>query len=215
MMTAIHPTPRRGRFTAGMLLGLTFLAGAAQAQAAAQEAGSIKAGREATQTCAGCHGAKGNSPTPAFPSLAGQPAKYLIDQLKAYRSGKRENAIMNGQASNLTDQQIRDIAAYYAAQERKVADPASEGSETGATLYAHGREGVAACAACHGVGGHGNQPAGFPALRGLPTAYVAQSLKDYRAGKRGYGQGTLMQPVAAELSGEEIEALAAHIATLD
>lgn len=212
MMNAIHP-PRRGRFTAGMLLGLTFLAGSAQAKT--EDAGSIKAGREATQTCAGCHGPKGNSPTPAFPSLAGQPAKYIAAQLKAYRSGKRENAIMNGQAANLTDQQIRDIAAYYAAQERKVASPASEGSETGAVLYAHGRENVPACAACHGVGGHGNQPAGFPALRGLPTAYVAQSLKDYRAGKRAHGQGGLMLPVAAELSGEEIDALAAHVATLD
>lgn len=211
MMTAIQPMPRRGRFTAGMLLGLTFLAGSAQAQ----DTGSIKAGREATQTCAGCHGAKGNSPTPAFPSLAGQPARYIAAQLKAYRSGKRENAIMNGQAAGLSDQQILDIAAYYAAQERKVASPASEGSETGAVLYAHGRENVPACAACHGAGGHGNQPAGFPALRGLPTAYVAQSLKDYRAGKRAHGQGGLMLPVAAELSGEEIEALAAHIATLD
>ena len=211
MMTAIHPTPRRGRFTAGMLLGLTLLAGAAQAQ----EAGSIKAGREASQTCAGCHGAKGNSPTPAFPSLAGQPASYLADQLEAYRSGKRENAIMAGQAANLSDQQILDIAAYYAAQERKVASPASEGSAMGATLYTHGREGVPACAACHGAEGHGNQPAGFPALRGLPTAYLSQSLKDYRAGKRAHGQGALMLPVAAELSGEEIEALAAHIATLD
>ncbi|MCL7745022.1 cytochrome c4 [Guyparkeria hydrothermalis] len=212
MMNAIHP-PRRGRFTAGMLLGLTFLAGTAQAKT--EEAGSIKAGREATQTCAGCHGAKGNSPTPAFPSLAGQPAKYIAAQLEAYRSGERENAIMNGQASGLTDQQILDIAAYYAAQERKVANPASEGSAMGATLYAHGREGVPACAACHGAEGHGNQPAGFPALRGLPNAYVAQSLKDYRAGKRAHGQGGLMLPVAAELSGEEIDALATHIATLD
>lgn len=215
MMTAIHPMPRRGRFTAGMLLGLTFLTGSLQAQAAADKAGSIKAGREATQTCAGCHGAKGNSPTPAFPSLAGQPAKYIANQLKAYRSGKRENAIMNGQAAGLSDQQIRDIAAYYAAQERKVANPASEGSEMGATLYNHGREGVPACAACHGTGGHGNQPAGFPALRGLPTAYLAQSLKDYRAGKRAHGQGGLMLPIAAELSGAEIDALASHIATLD
>jgi len=215
MMTAIQAMPRRGRFTAGMLLGLAFLAGTAQAQAADAEAGSIKAGREATQTCAGCHGAKGNSPTPAFPSLAGQPARYLVDQLEAYRSGERENAIMNGQASNLTDQQIRDIAAYYAAQERKVANPASEGSEMGATLYTHGREGVPACAACHGAEGHGNQPGGFPALRGLSTDYLAQSLKDYRAGKRAYGQGGLMLPVAAQLSGEEIDALAAHIATLD
>lgn len=211
MMNAIHPMPRRGRITAGMLLGLTFLAGAAQAQ----QGGSIKAGREATQTCAGCHGAKGNSPTPAFPSLAGQSARYIAAQLTAYRGGKRENAIMNGQAANLSDQQIRDIAAYYAAQERQVANPAGEDSAMGATLYGHGGENVPACAACHGSEGRGNQPAGFPALRALPTAYVSQSLKDYRSGKRSHGQATLMMPIAAKLSDEEIAALATHIATLD
>ncbi|MBN2871424.1 MAG: cytochrome c4 [Halothiobacillaceae bacterium] len=211
MMSAIQPPPHRGRLTAGMLLGLAFLAGAAQAD----DGASIEAGREASQSCAACHGAQGNSPTPAFPSLAGQPARYLVSQLKAYRGGKRENAIMNAQAANLSDQQIRDLAAYYAAQRREVADPADAGSESGAILYAHGREGVPACAACHGVGGHGNRPAGFPALRGLPSAYVVQSLTDFRDGKRAFGQGGLMLPIAAELSDEDIQALAAHIATLD
>jgi len=117
MMNAIHPMPRRGRFTAGMLLGLTFLAGGAQAQ----DGGSIKAGREATQTCAGCHGAKGNSATPAFPSLAGQPARYIAAQLTAYRGGKRENAIMNGQATlmmpiaaKLSDEEIAALATHIA-----------------------------------------------------------------------------------------------------
>ncbi|WP_322521532.1 c-type cytochrome [Guyparkeria halophila] len=211
MMTAVHPMPRRGRFAAGMLMGLSFLAGAAHAS----EAGSIKAGREAAQSCAACHGAKGNSNNPAFPSLAGQPATYLASQLTAYRDGKRENAIMAGQAAGLSDQQIQDIAAYYAAQERKVASPADEGSALGADLYHHGRDNVAACAACHHSEGHGNQPAGFPALRGLSAGYVAQSLKDYRSGTRAHGQAELMIPLAAELSDAEIDALAAHIASLD
>ena len=211
MMTAVHPMPRRGRFTAGMLLGLTFLAGAVQAN----EGGSIKAGREAAQSCAACHGSKGNSNNPAFPSLAGQPASYIASQLTAYREGKRENAIMNGQAAGLSDQQIRDIAAYYAAQERKVASPTAQGSDLGADLYHHGRENVAACAACHHSEGYGNQPAGFPALRGLSASYVAQSLKDYRDGKRTAGKAALMTPLAAELTDDEIDALAAHIASLD
>lgn len=211
MMTAVHPMPRRGRFTAGMLMGLSFLAGAAQAN----EAGSIKAGREAAQSCAACHGEKGNSNNPAFPSLAGQPAKYVASQLTAYRDGKRENAIMSGQASGLSDEQIRDIAVYYAAQERKVASPANVGSALGADLYHHGREGVAACAACHHSDGYGNQPAGFPALRGLTAGYAAQSLKDYRSGDRSHGQAALMTPLAAELSDDDIDALAAHIASLD
>ncbi len=210
MKTAVHPMPRRGRFTAGMFLGLSFLAGPALA-----DEGSIKAGREAAQSCASCHGDKGNSNNPAFPSIAGQPAGYLADQLTAYREGDRKNDIMSGQAQNLSDQDIKDIAAYYAAQERKVASPADEGSEKGADLYHQGRENVAACAACHHNEGHGNQPAGFPALRGLSADYVAQSLKDYRSEARAHGQASLMIPLAAELSDEEIDALAAHIASLD
>jgi len=203
--------PRRGRLAAGMFLGLSLLAGSASAS----DGGSIKAGREAAQSCAACHGDRGNSNNPAFPSLAGQPAKYLAAQLTAYQEGDRENAIMAGQAANLSGQQIRDIAAYYAAQERKVANPANEGSALGADLYHQGRENVAACAACHHSEGHGNQPAGFPALRGLTAGYVAQSLKDYRSGARAHGQATLMTSLAAELSDDEIDALAAHIASLD
>lgn len=213
MMTAIHPLPRRGRFSAGTLLGLSLLLGSVQAPA--QETGSVTAGREASQACAACHGEKGNSNNPAFPSIAGQPSSYLANQLRAYRDGTRENAIMNGQAANLSDQDILDLAAFYVAQERKVASPAETGSDEGRVLYHHGREGVAACAACHGAEGRGNQPAGFPALRGLTASYAAQSLRDYRSESRRGGQAALMHPLAAELSDEEIDALAAHIATFD
>ncbi|MDG4868304.1 c-type cytochrome [Guyparkeria sp. 1SP6A2] len=213
MMTAIHPSPRRGRFSAGILLGLSFLLGGMQAQA--QETGSVTAGREASQACAACHGAQGNSNNPAFPSIAGQPSSYLANQLRAYRDSTRENAIMNGQAANLSDREILDLAAFYAAQERKVASPAETGSDEGRVLYQHGREGLPACAACHGAEGRGNQPAGFPALRGLTAPYTAQSLKDYRSETRRGGQAALMHPLAADLSDPEIEALAAHIATFD
>jgi len=207
MKTATRSTFLR----AGMLMGLALFAGTAQAA----ETGSVEAGREASQACAACHGADGNSNNPAFPSIAGQPAGYLADQLTAYREGDRENAIMSGQAANLSDEQIRDLAAFYAAQERKVTDPATEGSALGSRLYQHGRDGVAACAACHGAEGAGNQPAGFPAMRGLTAGYVAQSLKDYRTQQRKGGSAVTMYPIASDLSNEEIDALAAHIATFD
>ncbi|MFO7582407.1 c-type cytochrome [Guyparkeria sp.] len=210
MKTATRSMPHRGRFTTGLILGLSLVAGAAQADEA-----SVKAGREAAQACAACHGDNGNSNNPAFPSIAGQPAGYLATQLRAYRDGTRENAIMSGQAANLSDEQIRDIAAYYAAQERKVLNPADEGSTLGSQLYHHGRDGVVACAACHGAEGRGNQPAGFPAMRGLSPDYTAQSLKDYRRQARKGGKAEVMYPVVADLSDEEIEALAAHIATFE
>lgn len=210
MKTAIR-SMSLGRVSAGMLLGLSFLAGAGQAA----ETGSVEAGREASQACAACHGADGNSSNPAFPSIAGQPAGYLAAQLEAYREGDRENAIMSPQAANLSDEQIRDIAAFFAAQERKVSNPAQAGSEQGSQLYHHGRDGVPACTACHGAEGAGNQPAGFPAMRGMSAGYITQSLKDYRDRARKGGNAIVMYPIASNLTDDDIEALAAHIATLD
>lgn len=79
-------------------------------------AGNAAAGKAKSTACASCHGADGNSPTPAFPKLAGQNDDYLEHALKAYRSKARVNAIMNGQAANLSDQDIADLAAYFASQ---------------------------------------------------------------------------------------------------
>ncbi len=79
-------------------------------------AGNAAAGKEKSAACAACHGPDGNSVAPNFPKLAGQHADYLAHSLKEYRSKKRVNAIMNGQAEKLTDQDIADLAAFYASQ---------------------------------------------------------------------------------------------------
>lgn len=78
--------------------------------------GDANAGKAKSNACAACHGADGNSPTSAFPKLAGQNDDYLAQALKAYRSKARTNAIMNGQAAALSDQDIADLAAYFASQ---------------------------------------------------------------------------------------------------
>ncbi len=78
--------------------------------------GDAAAGKAKSAVCAACHGADGNSPTSAFPKLAGQNDDYLAHSLKAYRDKSRTNAIMNGQAANLSDQDIADLAAYFASQ---------------------------------------------------------------------------------------------------
>ena len=80
-------------------------------------AGDAKAGEAASATCATCHGDGGNSAIPSNPILAGQYESYLVQALKAYRSGERQNAIMSGFAAALTDQQIADLAAYFSSQE--------------------------------------------------------------------------------------------------
>lgn len=80
-------------------------------------AGDPAAGREKSETCAECHGDRGNSSDGANPILAGQHESYLYYTLKTYKSGERENSIMNGLASDLSDQDMRDLAAFYASQD--------------------------------------------------------------------------------------------------
>lgn len=78
--------------------------------------GSAEAGKAKSATCAGCHGPDGNSPAPSFPKLAGQHEDYMYHSLKDYKSGKRNNPIMAGQVANLSDQDMKDLAAFFAKQ---------------------------------------------------------------------------------------------------
>ncbi len=93
--------------------GLMATAGIAQAQ----PIGNVEAGRDKSQACIACHGETGASDNSAFPMLAGQHADYLLHALQAYKSGDRQNAIMNGQAAGLSENDMRDLAAFYAAQD--------------------------------------------------------------------------------------------------
>lgn len=83
----------------------------------AHAGGNPAAGQQKSQSCAACHGPKGNSPNTQYPRLAGQHESYLYHTLKTYKSGERQNAIMNGMAANLSDQDMQDLAAWYASQE--------------------------------------------------------------------------------------------------
>ncbi len=185
------------------------------ANAVAHAAGDIEAGKAASATCAACHGATGNSAAPMFPSIAGQSASYIAEQLHAFRDGNRVNPIMSPQAKTLTDQQILDIAAYFAAQKRIVANASTQDSIPGAHLWKFGghSNSIAACAACHGAQGQGNQPAGFPALRGLTPQYVIESLMAYRDDQRKTEHASIMVSIAKKLSDDDMKNVAQHIAT--
>ncbi len=93
-----------------------FIASAALALAVSASAGDVAAGKEKSAECASCHGAEGIAISDQFPNLAGQYADYLRVALKQYRSGERANGIMGAFATNLTDEEIANLAAYYAAQ---------------------------------------------------------------------------------------------------
>lgn len=186
-------------------------------------AGDIQAGKKLSENCAMCHGVHGNSSNPAFPSLAGQSRGYLLEQLHAYRDGKRlcyGHPTMSVMTHYLSDQQMADLAAYYAQQPRKVAKSTGIGSVVGHHLYHFGRaqDQVGACEYCHGVHGKGHvfgNDDGFPTLRGLSEAYVRATLHEFRHGYRVGGHTHIMQHISSKLSDGDIEALASYIAHLN
>lgn len=180
----------------------------------ARAAGDAAAGQARAVTCAACHGVDGNSLNPEWPSLAGQHESYIVKQLQAFKSGARQNVLMSGQAMALSDQDMADIAAWFAGQKpaAKAADPALV--DVGQRLYRGGNKdaGVPACLACHGPDGLGNITAAWPVVAGQQANYTAAQLAAYRSGERKTdGDTQIMRNVAARLTDDEIKAVASYI----
>jgi cytochrome c553 len=175
--------------------------------------GDAAAGKQKSATCAACHGADGNSNNPEWPKLAGQHPAYTVKQLKNFKDGERVNAQMNGLAAPLSEQDMEDLAAYFANQDiaRGQADP--ELVELGERLYRGGdlaRE-IAACSACHGATGLGNPAARFPMLAGQHALYIETQLKAFRAMTRANDAGQMMRNIALKLTDQDIQAVASYI----
>ena len=180
------------------------------------------AGEPLTQICSACHGADGNSPVPTFPKLAGQGQRYLLKQLMDIRDGARPIPTMAGQVDDMTDQQLADIAAYYASKAvtGNQADPALVA--LGEKVYRAGvaERKVAACSGCHSPNGKGNSLAGYPALHGQHPEYIAAQLRAYRKGyedpegRTNDGDTKIMRSNAFGLSDMEIEAVSSYAAGL-
>lgn len=195
-------------------LALAFMLGSAHAVRAAE--GDAEAGKTKSTTCTACHGADGNSVNGEWPKLAGQHAQYIDRQLHLYKSGGRQNAIMMGMVAALSDQDMADLAAYYAANELKpgVADPALVA--TGERVFRAGnpQAGVPACIACHGPAGAGNPLAGYPVLAGQHAVYTATVLRAFRDGAvwgEGDNANAVMAGVAQNLTDDEIDAVASYL----
>ncbi|MEM0955594.1 MAG: c-type cytochrome [Pseudomonadota bacterium] len=193
----------------------------------AAQAGDPEAGKALTVVCAGCHGQDGNSLVPNFPKLAGLNEKYLIKQINDIKHKRRPIAAMVGQVDYMTDEQIADIAAYYASLPMSSGKAADENLALGAEIYRTGiaETGVAACASCHGATGAGNGPAGWPRLAGQHKDYIALQLRRWRTGaensleedpegRTNDGDSRFMRDVARRLSDNEIEAVSNFIAGL-
>jgi len=180
--------------------------------------GNAAAGESKAVVCGACHGATGNSAIAENPKLAGQNARYLAKQMHDIKSGARTVAVMTGLLNNSSDQDIQDIAAFYAAQEATLEGANPELVELGESIYRSGIESlsVAACTACHSPTGQGNDQAGFPALGGQHAQYTANQLKAFRSGARANdGNAMPMRIVSERLTDREIEAIASYLSGLN
>jgi cytochrome c553 len=173
-----------------------------------------KGSEKFTAVCASCHGADGNSGSPENPKLAGQHPEYLVKQLTEFKAGKRKNAIMQGFAATLSDEDMRNIAYWAAAQKQKPGFAKDKELVTlGEKIYKGGiadRQ-IAACAGCHSPSGAGI-PSQYPRLAGQHADYVASSLRGYRDGTR--NNNVQMTQNAAKLNDREIKAVADYVAGL-
>jgi cytochrome c553 len=177
-------------------------------------AGNAETGKSKAMMCAGCHGADGNSLAPNFPKLAGQGEKYLLKQMHDIKAGRRNVVEMTGILTAVSDQDMEDIAAYFASQKVTIGAAKPNLVKEGRRLYRAGNkeDKVAACTACHGPTGAGVELAGFPQLKGQHAVYIATQLKNFRNGKRkNDGESAMMRTVAAKLTDKEIEAVASYI----
>lgn len=196
-------------------------AGQAFAQKEDAKADAAKAQGIANQVCAACHAADGNSIAPANPKIAGQFPEYLHKQLVDFkaRAGKkpaRESAVMNGMVANLSEADMKSLAAYYAGQKLKPALATDkELVGLGQKLWRGGNaeKGIPACAGCHGPAGAGN-PAQYPRLAGQYSEYIAAQLKLFREGGRSNDQAGVMRGVASRMNDREIRAVSEYAAGL-
>lgn len=195
----------------GLLLASTAMANETKAPAKPDLA---KGGAISSQVCAACHTADGSRGSPANPILQGQHPEYLAKQLAEFKDGKRKNAIMQGFAGALSEEDMKNVAAFYGS---KTAKPGFAKNKDlialGEKIY---RGGIAdrqipACAGCHSPTGAG-MPAQYPRIGGQHGDYTEAQLNAFRAGTR--GNSAQMTAIAAKMNDREIKAVADYIAGL-
>ncbi len=180
--------------------------------------GNAERGKAQALVCAACHGQDGASGiAPTYPNLAGQNEKYLFNQLQMIASGERALVEMTGQLMGKTEQDLWDLAAYYASLSQKpgISKGVDAEIDKAASIYRGGiaRKGVAACTACHSPTGQGNSQAGYPSIAGQSVDYTIAQLTAYRENLRKTDEsfGGMMRGVAETLTDTEIAMLADYL----
>ncbi|WP_070885824.1 c-type cytochrome [Pseudomonas argentinensis] len=180
----------------------------------AQAAGDPAAGQAKALVCGACHGVDGNSALANFPKLAGQGERYLLKQMQDIKSGARPVLEMTGMLEPLNEQDMTDVAAYFASQKISVGAADAALVERGQALFRGGKlaEGMPACSGCHSPDGSGIATAGYPHLGGQHADYIAKQLTAFREGERSNdGDAMIMRDIAAKLSNKDIEALSSYV----
>jgi cytochrome c553 len=176
-------------------------------------AGDPTKGKALSQTCAACHSIDGNSVNPIWPKLAGQHAAYIVKQLQDFKEGKRINAQMTAMVAPLSDQDMADLAAYFASQKIKTGSAKPELIESGQRIYRSGESqtGIPACMACHGPAGAGNPGALYPSIAGQHAVYTAIQLKAFKSEERNNDEDNVMRSITGPLTNAQIEAVSEYI----
>lgn len=177
--------------------------------------GDATAGKTKAAACGACHGMDGNSTDAQYPKLAGQSAQYIVTQLERFKSGVRQNAIMNGMASPLSPQDMHDVAAYFSSQKSLPGVADAKLAVDGAKLYREGdaKLGIPACMACHGPAGEGNPGSRFPQLAGQHADYVQKQLTLWHDGTTwgSDAHAQIMPTIAKRLTTADIAAVASYV----
>jgi cytochrome c553 len=212
-MRSIVTTALRGSM---LFAGLALAAGLASAAAAAKPAfkPDVAKGQQLAATCIACHSADGTRGAPANPIIAGQHPAYIVKQLTEFKSGKRKNAVMQGMAAPLSEEDMRHIAAFYASKSAKTGAAKSKDTVVlGESIWRGGivAKGVPAWAACHGPAGSGI-PAQYPRIGGQHADYTEAQMLAFRGGAR--GNNAQMQAIAYKMNDAEIKAVSDYVAGL-
>lgn len=180
---------------------------------------------EKVKLCGVCHGPTGFSLNPQWPNLAGQHTRYLIKEMQDYKKGVTRNVpMMTAVMATVTEEEIAELAEFYAQQKLPATPPGKENNEKqllnnfpllakGEQLYRRGNfaKHIPACIACHGPQGLGNEQAGFPVLAGQHALYISQQLQGFKTQARRNDLNYIMRDISARMSEEEIEAVAYYI----
>ncbi len=180
--------------------------------------GNPVAGAEKAALCQGCHGETGNSTEPLIPKLAGQYGNYISKQVRNYQAGIRTHQIMGAVAATVTEDELSDIAAFFAYQPMMNGGGVGLNNQLGKELFLNGDMSrmLVACAQCHGVTGKGKTPdnAAFPVLGGQHKDYLLGQLINFRLGDRSNSPGGVMNIMVQRLNDAELEAIAEYVSGL-